>query len=118
MDNECGAMDIEDRANFPCKDAAFPNLRWKRGVELPPLARDNPAAVALVQSILEGTIVEWPAIVVSEAVAELIYRLMLDKDRRAALFAQSSWAQVYAVLASLARRERVQPTQPRAIGCG
>eukprot|EP00966_Prymnesium_polylepis_P175666 4065820-Prymnesium_polylepis.1 len=100
-------MDVEEPATVTQTEQPPPILRWKVGVEVPPLVRENAAAVALVASILSGTIVEWPPIGISEAVAVLIYRLLLDKQRRAAQFAASTWADVYVVLASLARRECV-----------
>jgi hypothetical protein len=101
-------MDVEETSAGAETEQPVPIIRWKRGAEAPLLVRENAAAVALIASILNGTIVEWPPIEISEAVAVLIYRLMLDKEWRAAQFAQSTWADVYVVLASLARRERVR----------
>eukprot|EP00966_Prymnesium_polylepis_P174650 4041992-Prymnesium_polylepis.1 len=103
------AMDVEAPAVESSTPEPSPNLRWKCGAEVPRLVRENADAVALVESILSGSIVAWPAIEVTEAVAVQIYRLILDQQRRAAQFAQRSWADVYVVLASLARRELVAP---------
>jgi hypothetical protein len=93
-------MDVEEPAAVTPTEQPAPIIRWKVGAEVRPLCRENPAAVALFALILSGTIVEWPTIEVSEAVAVLIYRLMLDKERRAAHFASSTRADVYVVLAS------------------
>eukprot|EP00966_Prymnesium_polylepis_P155751 3597556-Prymnesium_polylepis.1 len=85
-------MNVEEPEAVTQTEQPPPTMRWKRGAELPPLIRENEAAVALVASILSGTIFEWPDIEISEAVAVLIYRLMLAKERRAAQFAPLTWA--------------------------
>ena len=109
-DDNAQRMDIEASPTESNTTEPNPYLRWKCGAELvPPLMRENAAAVALVAAILYGTVAEWPTIIISEAVAVLIYRLLLDKQRRAEQFAAATWADVHVVLASLARHERVAP---------
>ena len=72
-----------DAVYFAISEAPFRSLLWKRGVEVPPLLPANPAAVLLCQSILDGTAVELPSIVVSEAVAVLIFRLVVKSKSSA-----------------------------------
>ena len=84
-----------------------PNLRWKAGVELPPFISSNIEAVRLCEAILLGVVVEFPTIVVSEAVAIQIYRLIFDVQRCANSLKRATWADLYLILASLARRELV-----------
>ena len=48
-------------------------------MEPPPFAIDNPAAVQLCIQIISGAPVDLPAILVSEAVAVQVYRLVHDK---------------------------------------
>eukprot|EP00966_Prymnesium_polylepis_P158421 3662053-Prymnesium_polylepis.1 len=68
-DADVRPMDVEEPTVLTQAQQPPPILRWKVGAELPPLVRENDAAVALVESILSGSIVEWPPIEVSEAVA-------------------------------------------------
>ena len=86
-----------DAADFAISEAPFRSLLWKRGVEVPPLLPANPAAVLLCQSILDGTAVELPSIVVSEAVAVLIFRLVVKSKS----LSQCDSSAVYVILASL-----------------
>ena len=55
-------------------------LIWKRGIQVPPFCLGNAAAVQLCESILAGTIANLPNIIVSEAVAVLIYRMCHSKE--------------------------------------
>ena len=47
---------------------------------MPPFCLGNAAAVQLCESILAGTIANLPNIIVSEAVAVLIYRMCHGKE--------------------------------------
>ena len=69
---------------------AFSSLAWKRGIEVPPLLPSNAAAVALFQTILDGTAVELPSIEVSEAVAVLVYRLVVSREHSRAAASTAS----------------------------
>ena len=75
-------------------------VRWKPGVEVPPLVAENVAAVAICQRILDGTIEEFPPICVSEAVAIQVYRMVFDTRVRAATSDTVAWADVYSILAA------------------
>ena len=80
-----GAADrgaAEEQSGFPRAEGAYPDLIWKRGVEVPPFSLANAAAVELVSSILAGTVGELPRVVVSEAVAIQIYRMCTAGDAR------------------------------------
>ena len=55
--------------------AWVPFKLWQRGVEVPTLVSENPAAVELCLAILAGSLVDYPEIFVSEAVAVQIYLL-------------------------------------------
>ena len=54
-------------------------ISWVPGEELPPFTIDNPAAVQLCVQIISGAPGDLPAIIVSEAVAVQVYRLVHDK---------------------------------------
>ena len=82
-------------------------VSWVPGEELPPFTIDNPAAVDLCLQIILGTAVNLPAIIVSEAVAVQIYRLVRDTSAPRELKASERSA-VYAILASLARGTLVE----------
>ena len=83
-------------------------ISWTPGAEPPPLTIDHPAAVTLCVRIISGTRVNLPAIVVTEAVAVQIYRLVHDNrvPHELKTFKRES---VYVILASLARRVLVAP---------
>ena len=77
--------DSDDDAGSPMKfgegsgghqaSACIPFKLWQRGVEVPTLVSENPAAVELCLAILAGSLVDYPEIFVSEAVAVQIYLL-------------------------------------------
>ena len=101
------AMGRDDQpAGAPAQEQV-PNLWWRPGVEVPPFISSNSIAVQLCEGILLSTVVEFPPIVVSEAVAVQIYRLVFDAQRRASSLKHATWADLYRILASLARRELV-----------
>lgn len=66
-----------------------------------PFRRSNAAAAPLCQRILDFTGVNFPAIEISESVAILLYRLVLDMKERASEFAACTWNGAYKLLASL-----------------
>jgi hypothetical protein len=91
------------QSNDPCSHSA---IQWTPGEEAPPFSIDNPAAVNLCVQIISGTVGDLPAIIVSEAVAVQIYRLV--RDRRAPpKLKGGAIGTVYVILASLARRTLV-----------
>lgn len=82
------------------------------GEEPPPFTIDNPAAVKLCVQIICSAHVDLPAIIVSEAVAVQVYRLVRDNKAPPKLKACARSA-VYVILASLACRALVAPDVPR-----
>ena len=78
-------------------------VSWVPGEEAPPFTIDNPAAVNLCVQIILGTAGSLPAIIVSEAVAVQIYRLVREKSAPPELRTSQPNA-VYVILASLACR--------------
>jgi hypothetical protein len=91
------AMEAEPTPNCPCPPGPAPNLHWVPGKEVPPLVASNRLAVALCARILSGTNEEWPLILVSEAVAIQVYRLVLDAKLRAVAFKSATWADLYTI---------------------
>ena len=91
------------QSHFPCTHSA---LQWTPGEEPPPFTIDNQAAVKLCVQIISGESVDLPAIIVSEAVAVQVHRLVRNKEAPPELKA-SEISAVYVILASLARRTRV-----------
>ena len=89
-------------------DAASAPFCWKRGVETPLLVKSNPAAVQLCIHILEGSI-DVPSLIVSEAVAVQIYRLVHDPSARADALKGAGMRGVYRILSVLAHGARAQP---------
>ena len=53
-------------------------LHWKAGIELPPFVSSNTAAISALSALYEGTADVVPSLVVSEAVAVQIWRLIFD----------------------------------------
>ena len=104
--------DSDDDAGSPMKfgegsgghheaSAWVPFKLRQRGVEVPTLVSENPAAVELCLAILAGSLVDYPEIFVSEAVAVQIYLL---RQRVPSLQTRPEWTTVFIILASLARR--------------
>jgi hypothetical protein len=77
------------------------NLRWKTGVELPPFTRDNPAVVSLLVGLAAGELEPPAQILVSDAVAVLVYWLVFSSDRASPELKSIGWEGVYRILASL-----------------
>ena len=114
--------DSDDDAGSPMKfgegsgghqaSAWVPFKLWQRGVEVPTLVSENPAAVELCLAILAGSLVDYPEIFVSEAVAVQIYLL---RQRVPSLQTRPEWTTVFIILASLARRRLASDTRgPRS----
>jgi len=89
-------------------------VSWEPGEDLPPFSIDNPAAVNLCVQIISGVVGDLPAIIVSEAVAVQIYRLVRDRKAPPELKG-SEIRTVYVILASLARRALVAPDAAAAM---
>ena len=83
-------------------------ISWTPGETPSPFVIGNQAAVNLCVQIISGTPVGLPTIIVSEAVAVQVYRLVRDKKAPPELKAHQISA-VYVILASLARRVLVAP---------
>ena len=107
-----GPVDEEGDLGSPAGQSpvadAHSAFSWVPGEEPPPFTIDNPAAVKLCVQIISGESVELPAIVVSEAVAVQIYRLVRDRKAPPELKA-SEISAVYVISASLARHALVAP---------
>lgn len=99
------------QSSFPCPHSA---LQWTPGEEAPPFSIDNPAAVNLCVQIISGAVGDLPAIIVTEAVAVQIYRLVRDRRAPPELKVSERNA-VYVILASLARRALVETDALAAI---
>ena len=110
VDEDAGSTRAAGQSQGP--DAHYV-VQWKRGSEPPPFIAGNPAAVTLCLQIISGTAVELPAIIVSEAVAVQVYRLVRDKAAPKELQA-SGRGGVYVILASLACRALVEPDDQAA----
>ena len=76
LDEENGLGGAAGQTEGPCSHSA---VQWTPGEEPPPFTIDNPAAVQLCVQIISGAPVDLPAILVSEAVAVQVYRLVHDK---------------------------------------
>ena len=111
VDEDAGSTRAAGQSQGP--DAHYV-VQWKRGSELPPFIAGNPAAVTLCLQIISGTAVELPAIIVSEAVAVQVYRLVRDQTAPKELQA-SGRGGVYVILASLACRALVAPDADKAL---
>ena len=71
-------------------------LRWKRGIELPPFVSSNDDALALCAAIASGTVELLPDVIVSDAVALQIVRLVMSGSA-----VGGGWNSVYVILATL-----------------
>ena len=71
-------------------------LRWKRGIELPPFVSSNDDALALCAAIASGTVELLPDVIVSDAVALQIVRLVMSGSA-----VGGGWNIVYVILATL-----------------
>ena len=110
--DEAILSEAEREYNSADSPSTLPDLRWKVGYELPIFVRSNSAAVQLCQSILDGTIVEFPSCAISEAVAIMVYRLVVGQEAAEAL-KPSGLNGVYIILASL-YHQRVVPRDESA----
>ena len=111
IDEACGCDDPAFQGSVADWYSAF---SWEPGKELPPFTIDNSAAVNLCVQIVDGTAVHLPSIVISEAVAVQVYRLVHDKEAPSVLKASKARV-VYVILASLARRALVAPDDAAAM---
>jgi hypothetical protein len=73
------AMNFDGETFAADRESSLPELRWKVGTEPPPFLAANTSVIELLIGIHDGTIDAIPAIVVSNAVAVQIYRLLFDK---------------------------------------
>ena len=76
-------------------------------IELLPFLLRSSSAVELCRDIVNGSATSIPVMHVSEALAILVYRLVIDVKTRAKELSTCSWADVYAILASLFLGQRV-----------
>ena len=91
--------------------------RWKVGAEPPPFVSTNGSVIRLLMSIVDDNIDVIPSIVVSNAVAVQIYRLLFDRFTRAAQLKDANITDrgLYIILASLVRGTRTEPPTPNAV---
>ena len=94
--------------------SSMPELRWKVGSEAPPFVSDNTLVVQMLKDLIDGTIETVPIIVVSEAVAVQIYRLIFDRFACASAMKGVAARGLYIILASLARGARTEPPDAKA----
>ena len=90
-------------------------VRWKVGVEAPPFMAANTSIMQLLLGIHDGTVDAIPSIVVSEAVAIQIYRLVFDKLAQSKVLRAASIAArgLYVIIASLVFGTRTVPPRYR-----
>ena len=108
-DEESTAMDIDGASDDAAAAAAIPLPTWTPGAQVPPFVATNGPAVQLCEAIMADTATDLPELVVSEALAVQIYRLVMNPAAQggAAPLHSFGWAGVYRILASLARRQLV-----------
>jgi hypothetical protein len=94
----CGAQ-----ASIAVADGSAPTGR----AELLPFLRRSLSAVELCRGIVDGSATSIPVMHVSEALAILVYRLVIDDRTRAEELSTYVWGDVYAILASLSLGQRV-----------
>ena len=110
MDEPNCTPTAHDVARFPEDSASsLSELRWKAGSEVPPFVSSNASVVQLLKDLNDGIIESVPQIVVSEAVAVQVYRLIYDKHARSAAFKGVAAHGLYTMLASLAHGVRTEP---------
>ena len=113
-DEESTAMDIDGASDDAAAAAAIPFPTWIPGKQVPPFVATNGPAVQLCEAIMAGTATGLPELVVSEALAVQIYRLVMNPVTLAgaAPLQGIGWGGVYRILASLARRQLVDSSTP------
>lgn len=87
-------------SSFSDSASAF---QWIAGVQLPPLTQSNPHFVRLCESVLDGTASDIPAMHVTDAVAVMVYRLVMTSRALSTI----GIADFYVVLASIHHRRIV-----------
>ena len=83
IQNELSACVREERAPFHW-------CTWEAGSQLPPFVNTNTEVVTLLKylkSIYDGTMLETPIIMLTNAIAVQIWRLVFDTDVRSDLLA-------------------------------
>ena len=85
------------------------SVRWKRACEPPPFTKGNSAIIALLKSIVDGSVKFVPKVSVSCAVAVQIFQLIIDPNLSEAQLKGIGSRGFYTILASLANGSRTEP---------